>query len=91
VPLILPKYLRPGRDEEVSEATHSVPSAVPVAETFRRTQGINLFRCPVCHNEFRYDDEFEPMCDGPGPQRTHPMTIMGLVGVVPRLKLILPR
>ncbi len=32
-----------------------------------RKKGVNLFRCPVCRNEFRYDDAYEPMCTGPHP------------------------
>ena len=24
------------------------------------------FRCPVCRNEFTYDEPGEPLCDGPG-------------------------
>lgn len=92
MPLILPKYLAPGRDDEVSEASHSVPSRVPVAQVDMRKRGINVYRCPVCHKLFRYDDEFEPMCTGPNETTDdHPMTVMELVGVAERMKLILPK
>lgn len=79
--------LRFTRDDAIAGASVLVPSRVPVAETAMRQRGVNLYRCPVCGNEFRHDDEFEPMCTGPGATDDHPMAVMGFVGVVPRLIL----
>lgn len=47
-----------------------------MAERFLRRRGLNVYRCPVCANVFRHDDESEPMCTGPGPTDDHPMTVM---------------
>jgi len=48
---------------------------------FLRQRGVNVYRCPVCSRRFRYDDEYEPMCTGPGATDDHPMTVMVLEGV----------
>lgn len=86
-PLILPRYLRPGRDDAIATASQALPSRVPVAQTAMRERGVNVFACPVCRKEFRQDDEFEPMCTGPNEtQDDHPMTVMQLVRVEPRLR-----
>lgn len=78
-PLVLPKYLRSGRDDRVAAMTRAVPSRVPVAATDLRTQGVNVYRCPVCEKTFRYDDEYEPVCTGPNETTDdHPMTVMTL-------------
>lgn len=29
------------------------------------TRGVIVYRCPVCRNEHRSDDEYEPICTGP--------------------------
>ena len=26
---------------------------------------VYVFKCPLCKNEFRHDDRYEPMCTGP--------------------------
>ena len=86
MPLILPQYLAPGRDERISIASR-VPSRVLSAGTLRE-KGVNVYRCPVCRKEFRYDDEYEPACTGPNETTDdHPMTVMELVRVTER-KLI---
>lgn len=46
-------------------------------------EGVNLYGCPVCGNEFRHDDDYEPMCTGPGATDDHPMAVMLSLGVVP--------
>lgn len=64
-------------------------SRVTEAETLRQ-DGVNVYRCPVCHKEFRHDDEYEPMCTGPSETTDdHPMTVMQFVGVSPPRRLIL--
>ena len=84
--LILPRYLATGRDERISAASR-VPSRVIAAGTFR-DKGVNVYRCPVCRKEFRYDDEYEPACTGPNETADdHPMAVMELVRVSER-KLI---
>lgn len=75
-PLILPRYLAPGRDEALSERSQAMPARVQRAETLRK-RGINVYRCPVCRKVFRHDDEYEPVCTGPDETRDdHPMTVM---------------
>jgi hypothetical protein len=75
--LILPRYLQAGRDEAVSEATHSVAARTQVAQTLLRRKGVNVYRCPVCHKEFRHDDEYEPACTGPNETTDdHPLAVM---------------
>lgn len=68
-------------------AANSVPARVPIAETFLRQRKVNVYRCPVCRNVFRHDDEYEPMCTGPGALDTHPMTVMKLDAISERLDL----
>lgn len=90
MPLILPSRYGDRVEEDVASATHSVPSRVVQAQTELRQRGINVYRCPLCLKEFRYDDEFEPMCTGPNETSDdHPMTVMELVRVDERMKLIL--
>lgn len=55
-----------------------------------RKRGVNVYRCPTCGNVFRHDDEYEPMCTGPGSTDDHEMTVMEHVRVDDRKKLILP-
>lgn len=76
----MPPILRRFTDDEArAEASLLVPARVAAAETFLRRRGVNLYRCPVCANVFRHDDEYEPMCTGPGATDDHPMTVMALV------------
>lgn len=78
------------REDLLITHANAIPSRVAVAGTFLRQQGVNRYRCPVCRNEFRHDDEYAPACTGPGALDTHPMTVMTLVGVVEPVRLILP-
>jgi hypothetical protein len=43
------------------------PARIRIPGQDVRLEGVNVFRCPVCRNEFRYDDEYEPICTGPHP------------------------
>lgn len=79
-PLILPRFRG---DELAAEDSILVPARVPRAETFMRRRGVNLYRCPACGNEFRHDDEYEPLCTGPGATDDHPMAVMQFVTVTP--------
>ena len=82
--LILPRYLAPGRDERISAFTRLIPSRVIAAGTLR-DKGVNVYRCPICRKEFRYDNEYEPACTGPNETTDdHPMTVMELVRVTER-------
>ena len=90
--LILPKYLARNRDDVVSEATHSIPARVPRAQTYMREKGVNVYLCPVCRKEVRFDDAYEPACTGPNETTDdHPMTPMEFVRVDPPRKLILAK
>lgn len=40
--------------------------------------GVYVFRCPLCGNEFRYDDPYEPMCTGPNSTDEHSPEVMRL-------------
>lgn len=41
------------------------------------TRGRFVFRCPVCHKRFTYNDRYEPMCTGPSETRDeHEPTVM---------------
>jgi uncharacterized Zn-finger protein len=75
-----PRFIRPDEDA-IAAATLLVPARVPEAEVFLRQRGVNVYRCPVCSRRFRYDDEYEPMCTGPGATDDHPITVMAFVGV----------
>lgn len=74
-----PRFVRPDEGAIVA-ASHMVAARVPEAETLRTT-GVNVYRCPVCRRVFRHDDEYEPMCTGPGATDDHPMTVMAFVRV----------
>jgi len=75
MPLILPRYLAPRRDERLASASQLEPARVPVAGTLR-SRGVNVFRCPVCDKAFRQADEYEPLCTGPGATDDHEPTVM---------------
>lgn len=47
-----------------------IPGAVLVEK------GALLFRCPVCGNTTRSDDQYEPCCTGPNSTHDHEMTVM---------------
>lgn len=79
--LILPRYLEPGRDERLADATHSVSAPVPRAGLYLRRSGVSVYRCPVCGNEFRFDDRYEPACTGAGATDDHPLAVMKLARV----------
>jgi hypothetical protein len=49
-----------------------------------RTVMVNVFRCPLCRNVFRYEDRYEPMCTGPGSQDSHAPEVMRFISVEPR-------
>lgn len=85
------RLLRFGGDEMAAMDSTLAPARVPMAGTLRE-KGINVFRCPACAKEFRHDDEYEPMCTGPGALDTHPMAVMTFVRVdpFPRFALVRP-
>lgn len=69
------------------------PARLVVPGENLRKQGVNLFRCPVCRNEFRHDDEYEPLCTGPHPSLDeHEPAVMVKVDVEgdPRLQIVVP-
>lgn len=72
-----PRFIRPD-EEAITARSLLVPARVPVAEVDLRTRGVNVYVCPCCANRFRHDDEYEPMCTGPGATDDHPMTVMVL-------------
>lgn len=80
-----PRFIRPD-EEAITAASLLVPARVPVAEQALRRRGVNVYRCPVCGRVFRHDDEYEPMCTGPGASDDHPMTVMVFVGVADPLR-----
>lgn len=57
---------------------------VVLPETFMRKKGVNVYRCPICANVFRHDDEYEPVCTGPSWTDDHEPTVMTHVVVAPR-------
>lgn len=66
--------------EELQPSPAGAPRATP--GTLRK-DGINLFRCSVCQNEHRTDQEYEPLCTGPHPLLDeHRATVMKFVAVV---------
>lgn len=77
-----PRIILPN-EEAVIARSLLVPARVPMAETFLRREGVNVYRCPACGNVFRHDDEFEPVCTGPGATDTHRPAVMQLVRVAP--------
>lgn len=52
------------------------PPARVVPGTKLVSVGVYVFRCPLCANEFRYDDPYEPMCTGPGWIDSHAPEVM---------------
>jgi len=82
-----PRFIRPD-EEAVTAASLLAPARVPIAEVDLREKGVNVFSCPVCGRLFRYDDEYEPMCTGPGATDDHEMTVMAFVGVEAPRRLI---
>ena len=60
--------------------TSGSPLFIPGARV--RKKGVNLFRCPVCANTFRNDDDYEPVCTGPHPSLDeHRPVVMIKVGI----------
>jgi len=43
------------------------PPALVLPGTELILRDVFVFRCPLCANEFRYDDPYEPLCTGPHP------------------------
>lgn len=39
---------------------------------------VYVYRCPLCGNEFRYDDPYEPLCSGPRWTDDHAPEVMRL-------------
>ena len=72
-----PRFIRPD-EEAIAAATILVPARVPIAGVNLRQQGVNVYRCPVCSNVFRHDDEYEPVCTGPGALDSHTPAVMVL-------------
>ena len=92
MPLILPKRLGDRIDERIAQASRLVPARVPRAQTYMREKGVNVYRCPVCRKEVRFDDAYEPACTGPNETTDdHPMTPMEFVRVDPPRRLILAK
>ena len=79
------------RDESLAVASRLPSPRVLVPAVDMRQQGVNVFHCPVCGNEFRQDDEYEPSCSGPGALDSHPLAVMSLQRVDEPRKLILAR
>ena len=48
-----------------------------------RQHQVYVYECPVCHNQCRYDDRYEPTCTGPHWTDDHPLEVMRLVSVEP--------
>jgi hypothetical protein len=80
------RLLRYLHDEDRAAASLLVPARVPVAGVNLREKGVNAYRCPVCGRVFRHDDEYEPMCTGPGATDDHPMTVMVFEAVTPPIR-----
>jgi len=57
---------------------------VLIPRQFVRTVGVFVYQCPICLNQMRYDDRYEPICTGPSWTDDHPPAIMTLISVVPR-------
>lgn len=43
---------------------YRVPSVLTLPGERLISHGVYLFRCPLCGNEFRYDDPYGPVCTG---------------------------
>lgn len=52
---------------------------VPVAGIYLIEKDVFVYSCPLCGNQFRYDDPYEPMCTGPDWTDSHSPEVMRLI------------
>lgn len=80
-PLIKPSGSTRDSGDVLDPPLFTPPPTLIVPRQVVRVKDVFIYRCPLCGNEFRYDDRYEPMCTGPGWQDTHVPEVMRLLKV----------